>query len=251
MAIEGVVEEVATNLEEVAEVTRRIDTRGVGFFLGGFVVGASVGFYFGRRWNREKLRLEAFKDSQAEVEKIREVYRDGSRTVVVQEKPSVEEVIEKRGYSTNAERGIDESPARPLRAPVPVQPTHVKAPPVVIYEGGKDKNDNWNYPHELAQRSPDEPYVIHQDEFSNNESGYEHTTYTYYAGDDVLVDTDGTPVPHGDLVVGQDNLKWGHGADDIDVVFVRNDRLNLEIEICRSPKSYEEEILGLDRNDET
>ena len=239
MAIEGVVEEVATNLEEVAEVTRRIDTRAVGFLFGGLVVGASVGFYFGRRWNREKLRLEAFKDSQAEVEKIREVY--AAKTVAAKPKPSVEEVIEERGYSTQE---------RPLKAPVPVA-TVVAAPPVVIYEGGKDKNDNWNYPHELSQRSPDAPYVIHQDEFSNNESGYEHTTYTYYAGDDVLVDTDGTPVPHGDLVVGQDNLKWGHGADDIDVVFVRNDRLNLEIEICRSPKSYEEEILGLERDDET
>ena len=136
-----------------------------------------------------------------------------------------------------------------MRAPVPVQPAPVKAPPVVIYDGGKSKDENWNYPEELANRTADYPYVIHQDEFKHGEAGYVQASYTYYAGDDVLVDDDGIPLPHGDQVVGQDNLKWGHGADDIDVVFVRNDKLEMEMEICRSPNSYEEEILGHDRNE--
>jgi hypothetical protein len=244
MAIEGVVEEVATNLEEVADATRSINTAAVGYFVGGVALGAALGFFFGYRFNREKIKAEAFSESEAEVEKIRKAYQE-TRTavVVVPEKPSVAEVIEERGYSTA-------EPSRPLRAPVPVNPSPVSAPPVVTYEGGKSKDANWDYAYELEHRNPDEPYVIHQDEFKNSDTNYIQITYTYYAGDDVLVSEDGKPVPHGDLIVGQENLKWGHGADDIDVVFVRNEHLELEIEICRSPKSYEEEVLGLESHEE-
>lgn len=237
MAIDAVVEEVAENLEEAAEATRRINAGAVGYFVSGVALGAALGFYFGYRFNREKIRAEAFAESEKEVEKIREVYQQ--KTVAAEPKPSLEEVIEERGYSTVVEPDRD----RPLKPPVPVS-----APPVVIYEGGKSKDANWSYPQELARRTPEEPYIIHQDEFSNKESGYVHTTYTYYAADDVLCDEDNRPLPHADIVVGRNNLRFGHGADDIDVVFVRNDKLEIEMEICRSPKSYEEEVLGLENN---
>lgn len=241
MAIDAVVEEVAENLEEAAAVTRKINTGAVGYFVGGVAFGTVLGFYFGYRFNREKIRAEAFAQSEQEVEKIREVYLQ--KAVAAEPKPTVEEVMEQRGYST-----IIVEPDRPLKPPVPVS-----APPVVTYEGGKSKDANWNYPMELARRSPEQPYIIHQDEFMNNESGYIHTNYSFYAGDGMLIDTDGDPVPNGDEVVGQGNLKFGHGTDDIDVVFVRNDKLGLEMEICRLPQSYEEEVLGLENNvdDET
>ena len=103
----------------------------------------------------------------------------------------------------------------------------------------------WDYEKELAARTPEEAYVIHQNEFMHAESGYTQVTYTYYATDDVLVGEDERPIPHGDVVVGQTNLKWGHGTDDIDVVFVRNDKLELEMQICRVYQSYEEGVLGL------
>ena len=72
--LEQVVEEVAENLEEAAEVTRQQSIPELSDFLvGGFAVGVAVGFYFGHRWNKEKIRAEAFKKSEEEVEKIREV----------------------------------------------------------------------------------------------------------------------------------------------------------------------------------
>lgn len=243
MAIEGIVEEVAdevaTNLEEVARATRRINATAVGYVLGGVVVGAAIGFYFGYRFNKEKIRAEAFKQSEEEVARIREAYYEGVR--VTPTKPSVEEVIEERGYSTKVT--IEEE--RPLKPPVPV----TTPPPVVAPRVEKSKDDGWDFPSELAARSPEAPYVIHQDEFSHEENGYSHVTYTYYAGDDVLVDEDEHPLPHSDVIVGQDNLKFGHGTDDIDVVFVRNDKLELEMEICRLPTSYEEEVMGLNRDE--
>jgi hypothetical protein len=235
---EVVAEEVATNLEEIAEVTRRIDTRAVGYIFGGMVIGASLGFYFGHRWNREKIKAEAFQQSEEEVDRIREQYR--LRELARTEKPSAEEIIEERGYSVAA--------PRPLPPPVPISPTRIG--PVIEDDAPKGKDDGWNYGWELANRSPDKPYVIHQDEFHGQEApGYTQTAYTYYEVDDVLVDTDDTPLSQEDTIGGPENLKWGHGTDDIDVVFIRNDRLELEIEVCRLSKSYEEEVLGHDRNE--
>ena len=244
MAIESVVEEVAeevaTNLEEVAHATRSINATAVGYFIGGVALGAVVGFYFGYRFNREKIKAEVFAESEKEVEKIREVYMQ--KSVVAEPKPSIEKVIEERGYSVV-------EPARPLRAPVPLNPNPVTAPPPPEPPVIVNKHDDWHYPYEIANRNPDEPYVIHQDE-RRESPGYAEVAYTYYAGDDVLVDENNIPLPHGDLIVGQENLKFGHGADDENVVFVRNEKLELIMEICRTPKSYEEEVLGLDNHEE-
>jgi hypothetical protein len=232
MAIDVVVDEVADNLEEMAEATRRINTNSVGFFLGGAIVGFAVGVYFGRRWNKEKIRAEAFAQSEEEIEQIRSEYRQ--KIVAASPKPSVEEIVEERGYD------------RPLPAPVPglVDPDYVSAPPVVTYDGGKDKDEGWDYQKEQAARTEREPYVIHQNEFMANDTEYEQVVYTYYAEDDVLVDEgNGHPLPHADLIVGVNNLRFGHGSDDIDVVFVRNEERELEMQICRKAASYEEEFL--------
>jgi hypothetical protein len=239
---EAVADEIATNLEEVAEVTRRIAGRDVSFLFGGIALGAPIGFYFGYKWNKEKLKAEIYAEMEAEIERIREMYnaREVAR-VTRADKPTVNEIIEERGYSVNS----NEEQERPLRAPVPVSPAPALTPPTEP----KDKNANWNYTLELQRRSPDAPYVIHQDEFNNTETGYTQTTYTYYALDDVLVDTNERPVAHADVVVGQENLKFGHGTDDLDVVFVRNDKLELEMEICRVPRSYGEDVLGHDKDE--
>jgi hypothetical protein len=231
-----VTEEVATNLEEVAQGVRRLNTQAIGWGLGGLAVGAAIGFYFGHRWNKEKIKSEAFKQSEEEVEKIREIY-------AARNKPSVEDVVESKGYSTAV---TEEEHPRPTRPPVPVS-----APPVVIFEGGKDRNQNWDYEAEMAERIPGQAYVINQDEFEEEKLNHDKVEYTYWAGDDVLTGEDTRPLPHPDMVVGKNNLKFGHGSDDIDVVYVRNDTLSLDMVITRSPLSYEQEVLGLDRNDES
>ena len=228
MAIDVVVEEVAGNLEEIASATRKINTHTMGFFLGGLAVGAVVGFYVGYRYNKEKLKLEAFKQSEEEVAKIREQYQQ--KMVAATPKPSAEEIVEEKGYD-KPQVTYD----RPLPAPVPgvVEPEATKP--------------EWDYEKELERRTKSEPYVIHQDEFVHDENGYNHVVYTYYAGDDVMVDEEnGHPLPHADIVVGLNNLQFGHGTDDDDVVFVRNDRLEIEMEICRTQDSYEEKILGIE-----
>lgn len=245
--IETVAEEIAENLEEAADVTRAIDTRAVGFFVGGIGVGFAIGFFFGHRWNKEKIKAEAFKQSEAEVEKIREIYRSSTETVrVVEDKPSLEEVVEERGYST---RVTDEEMERPTRPPVVVKPATPHVPPFPDQEptfetpvGSKGKDDGWDWKVELAQRTHDRPYILHQNEFTEKEAeGFSQVTYTYYIGDEVLTDEGEDIVENPDVVVGTFNLdRFGHGADDFDVLYVRNQRLSMEFEICRVHESYQE-----------
>lgn len=220
MAIDVVTEEIASNLEEVAEATRSLTAYPAGFFFAGLITGAAIGFYYGHRMFKEKIRDEAFRESQAELEKIREEYQ--IRTAAVR-KPAVDDLIKEKGY---------------------VPASSVPEPEVVEVDPRVD--GDWNWEEEIASRNPDEPYVIHLREFEEPNDGYSRVNYTYYAGDDVLVDEDEHPLPHGDLIVGQQNLKFGHGTEDPDTVFVRNDKLELLMEISRSPGIYEEDVLGLE-----
>jgi hypothetical protein len=263
MATEQVVERVAENLEEAAKVTRQLNTPAIGFGLVGLAVGAAVGFYFGRRWNREKIRAEAFEKSEKEVEQIREFYRQEAQASVkiVEAKPSLDDVVEEKGYTgPPAEQYADiPQPVRPTRPPVPVQepftsPLSAPLPKRDFTPGGiakrhvareKDKNEGWDFSAEVRERTNERPYIIHQDEFSQKEEGYGQVTLTYYAVDAVLTDEDEQPIDDQDEVVGLDNLSnFGHGADDYHVVYVRNDRLQLDYEVCLVAASYEETVQG-------
>ena len=253
---ELVVEEVANNLEEAANVTRQLDTRAVGFFTGGMTFGLVVGFLFGMRFNKEKIKAEEFARSEAEIEKIRAVY--AQKTTAAQPKPSVEDIVEEKGYVVVEEAP---EPERPLRPVVPVDDyagnqrridyAGVSVPFAKRTEDAeKSKDDGWNYPLELASRTPHRPYIIHQDEFHQNESGYQQVTYSYYAGDGVLTDERDDILENIDNLVGLENLqRWGHGSDDFNVIHIRNPVLELEFEVCRSPKSYEQEVQGLEHSE--
>jgi hypothetical protein len=243
MAAGPLIEEVATNLEEAAVVTRSLNTPVIGSFIVGAAIGAAVGFYFGYRWNREKIKAEIYAEAEQTIAEIREVYRE-KPLPAIREKPPLDEVVEERGYSGEV---ITE---RPLPAPVPVyepdRPQDREEHP-----DNKEKNEGWDFPRELAQRTADRPYIIHQDEYMTNESGYSQVTLTYYAADEIVTgDPNDTVVDNVDGLIGLSNLiHWGHGSDDINVVYIRNPKIEVEYEVCRSPKSYAEEIGGLEHSD--
>lgn len=244
---EEVVNEVATNLEEAAEITRKINAAGIGYFAVGLGVGAAIGFYFGYKFNREKIRAEAFAQADDEIEMIREIYQtkmlaseEGLQGVVPTEKPPVEEVVNRLGYHVEVPER-----ERPLPAPVPILDDLPENP----VPTSKSMNAGWNYEQELLKRSPDEPYIIHQNEYNHSNLNYSKVQYNFYAVDGYLVDpAQERPVLIGpiDTLVGNDNFKFGHGSDDSEVVYVRNDARELDMMICRIKRSYEEEELGLD-----
>lgn len=114
-------------------------------------------------------------------------------------------------------------------------------------EGAMD----FDYEYEVTQRSPDKPYVITQEEFMTNETSFQQTTVTYYEGDDVLADENEQMINEIDRTVGKDNLyRFGAGSGDGKIVYVRNDKLELEIEIIEHTGKFSEEVLGFIQHSE-
>lgn len=101
---------------------------------------------------------------------------------------------------------------------------------------------NWDYEEEKEKRSMDKPYILHQDEYFSKETEYSQSTLTYYSGDDILVDEQEVPIYNYKAVVG--DLQFGHGSDDPNVVYVRNDKLSGEYEVIKDSGLYEIEVLG-------
>lgn len=105
--------------------------------------------------------------------------------------------------------------------------------------------DEFDYEAEIRNRTEEAPYVITHDEFFGNEKDYVQQTLTYYDGDGVLADEKDKPIDDTDGVVGDYNLnRFGYGSKDNNIVYVRNERMELEFEVVRSKNTYTQEVLG-------
>lgn len=117
---------------------------------------------------------------------------------------------------------------------------------VVHVFAAQNVDPNWDYEAELQNRDPQHPYVIHRDEFFNDEFGIQEIsspqTYTYYKGDQVLVDERDVPIPDAEERVGP--LLFGHGSGDSAIFYVRNERLSEEYEIVEDDGYYQVTVLG-------
>ena len=99
---------------------------------------------------------------------------------------------------------------------------------------------------EKRNRTEEAPYILEKDEYMASDLNYTQSTVTYYAGDGVLTDSREDIIEDVDMTVGEDNLKrFGHGSGDAKVVYVRNDRLEIDFEILKSEGKYSKEVAGL------
>lgn len=101
-----------------------------------------------------------------------------------------------------------------------------------------------------SERTPGKPYIVDLDEFTQGVEGYSSVTLTYFEGDGTLADEDEQPIDNVDTMVGEENLvRFGHLSNDANVVYVRNDKMSLDMEILRSQGRYAVEVLGLDEGE--
>lgn len=105
-----------------------------------------------------------------------------------------------------------------------------------------DKNDTWDHEAELSSRTSEAPYIIHQEEFIEDEMGFHQETVTYYAQDDIMANQDDTPIYNYSGLMGE--LKFGHGSNDKNVVYIRNEQFRTEWEVLHHPGSFSYEVLG-------
>lgn len=124
---------------------------------------------------------------------------------------------------------------------------HIRSEESKTIEFGESANGEWNYAEEVAKRTPKGIYPIHEDEYYANESEYPHSCITYYAGDDIMVDEDLTPIFDYQKITGP--LKFGYGAKNAEVMFVRNCEREIEFEISLNPGFYAVEVLDMEIED--
>lgn len=110
----------------------------------------------------------------------------------------------------------------------------------------RDTDPSWDYEAELQTRTDEKPYVIHKTEFMEDEMGYRQDTCTYYEGDDIMCDSADTVIYNPRNLMGDFDAQWGHGSEDDNIVYIRNEKERMEWEILRHTGMYSVEIAGLE-----
>lgn len=253
---ESVAEE-ATNVAEVSRAVTPQTSRGVLIGLGLGLIGGAVigGLYMNRRLSKKYEELV-----EEEVSEMREHFR--ARLTAREEKPTldeVEEIVEREGYDGPAKPVIEEVKDEVVPEVEAVEET-VEEEEVeevvpseevrnVFDDTDKDPDVEWDYEAEVALRRPDYPYIIHVDE--QHEKGYIESDLIYYEGDDVLCAENDSVLEDKEKVVGVENLgKFGHGSEDKDTLYIRNDVLGIEVKVVRNDGSYAEVVHGFQHSDE-
>jgi hypothetical protein len=258
-----VAEEVAEQATHIAEVSRGVSKQAFRFGFGGFVVGAGLSGGLTYFLLKRKLEKQYSEQAAEEVAEMAQHYRDKMTSLdgtAVKNSTTVEDIVREKGYAkpdprptqppmavvppsavVEAAEDKEQRDPAPPPAPVPVPETRN-----AFKEFGDDARDEaeWDYHKERSRRSPLRPYVIHIDERDEGHS-YEGVMYTYFEEDDVLLNEREEIMDAGDRerVVGESNLeRFGHGVDDPDCVYIRNDQLSMIIEITRTHGSYEQEM---------
>lgn len=263
MADGQVVEKVADQIEvvsdqvgEVAEVTRRITGREFGFFLAGTGIGVAAGFAVGYFVMGKRLETKYQKIADDEIEQMRDHYQRLNLALrgEVERRRPLEELIVEKGYAPPGEGServfteeeqdaIDEANAKiPSDEEEEVETVQVETTSQVTEHvfTGTAVDGQWDYAVETKDRRPNVPYIIHVDEFRQNDLSHEQVTYTYYEEDDILADAlANATIDDMDAVVGLGNLgRWGHGSNDPNITYVRNEELRIDFEIIRDRGSF-------------
>lgn len=232
--VEQVIEDAKdlVTVEELVLTGRRALALG---FVGGAAVGGTSVYFFLKR----RIQRQCDEELDREVATLREHFR--AKEVARQErteKKDLTTVVEELGYKTPEVS----KPDKPLEVSTESVETNVfenSSTPMV-----------WNYDTEVANRNPAQPYILHREEFHTGDAGHDQSTLTYFAGDDVLCDERDTPVDNRDAMVGDENLeKFGHGSEDPNVVYIRNEPLGIDFEIVRSEGKFAQEVHGFSEDE--
>jgi hypothetical protein len=151
-------------------------------------------------------------------------------------------MVEERGYVPPERGGLNVHVHDPRPTPPPVPVREPSTSEIIESENVFEKlsTEEWDYEAEVASRSPDVPYVIHQDEYSDQ--GFTGVTLTYYEADNILVDDDNKPVDNKERLVGNALARFGHGSRNPHIVYVRNETLSIDVEVVKDSGSYADKL---------
>lgn len=264
-------EAVSDQVDSFADATRALTMAKIQFTTVGYALGALTGGLIAWKLAYRKAERLYSRIADDEVAEMSEHYHAKVRALEATQKGDLEALVQERGYvppdeeedqkppmavsppAEVVEAAADSASEETTRVPPPVPAK--PAPEVAVRNVFRDPPegaaimDSWDYKAELEKRSPDIPYVIHYDE-REEFADYDEMTLTYYERDDVLCNERDEVIDEGhdrDNLVGEGNLdRFGHGSNDPSVVYIRNDRLEMVIEVIRVDKAYAEEVHGFE-----
>lgn len=207
-------------------------------------VGAAAGGFATYKFTRKKIRARYEELAQKEIEEARNYYR----------------TLGKEDFKTPAD-AVDALVPGPEQLNIKVTELGYNEPEKVMGAEASEVDPDAEELHniftdaevqvefdleaELLKRTEEAPYVISVQEYMEGEKGYEQETLTYFEGDDVLADSRDNMIEEVEATVGHDNLeRFGHGSNDKNLVYIRNDRQELDMEIIRSQGDFAKEVLG-------
>lgn len=179
----------------------------------------------------------------------RQVHREVVKELKVVQLSLMDEETSTKPYIDDAENDPDmselleqEPMLRIVKTETTIERTVEPEEPAVVNVFAND--DDWDWEAELSSRHQEIPYVVHQDEFIADEMGFRQETMTYYEGDDIMADPTDTPIYDYAGLMGE--LKFGHGTNDRNVVYIRNEKIHMEWEILRHQGMFSVEVAGLE-----
>lgn len=262
---EEILEEASQAIEETLDVLDNIETQTIEVvrnnktvLIGVALVAASTGAVAGYFYAKKKLTAKYEELAEQEIADAKAFYAlkkpELPAHLEVEEKLESDGVITKGGDDNlpgdiiRSYQGRDDATQEVIRARVEEV---VEVSRNIFVNGSPLVEDEWDYEAEKANRSETAPFIIHKDEFFENEDDYEQTQITYFAGDKVLADEDERTIDNIDRYVGLENLKnFGHGSGDPNLLYIRNNTTGTLYEVVQSDGKYAEEVLGFD-TDET
>jgi len=251
------IDETVETLERIPKVHLNGTTKAqqVAILTVTFVAGAVVGGFVAYKVTEKKLRLKYERIAEEDVAAARKFYKEGPEysdpvklaeqlgaEVASEPDPLFEEAVEAvRSYG-----GGEINEVRVTETHVEVE---VETPEEVadrnIFVDHREPEDLFDLAKDTANRDPLVPFIIYHDEFMQNDPEHEQVSLTYYEGDQTLSDERDEPVPDPEATVGLANLeRFGHGSKDANLVYIRNETLNMDFSIARSPGKYAHEVLG-------
>ncbi len=214
----------------------------------GLVVGGSASYLLAKRkYEADIAELEnnIYANAKAHFEE-KWAKREEAEVIIEPEKPALEElvagnIIDEEGYDPNPEPE-DEDELEEKGDPE----LEEIATNIFTNRNSNDISaDDFKWEEETARRGEVEPYILHVDEYLQNEYEDEQVSVTYYAGDDVVADDRDAVIQDVDSVLGEDNLeRFGYGSKDRNIVYIRNPRLGVAYEVCHSTGKFAHEVLG-------
>lgn len=204
---------------------------------GAAMMGAGVGFFVGYKLLEKRLESAFDERLDTETSKMREYYE-----------------LVKKPYPTPEAAVEDLIPDAPLAAEDPREPNMRVAYHKIVQtqytEEAKADESEARVAEEVLNvfdgpRDTHVPYVIDQDDFMGNATGFQQSTLTWYSADDTVVDERDEIIASPDDVIGSGfRTKFGEYSSDSNTVHIRNEKLGLEFEVVKSEGSYKREVLG-------